>query len=314
MKRDVVPLASTFDLQGHRGARGLLPENTLAGFERALGLGVSTLETDLAITSDGVVVLSHDAWLNPDITRDAHGDWLTTRGAAIRTLTLAELRGFDVGRINPNSAYAGEFPRQSPVDGARIPMLQELFALSRHLGRNPRYNIEIKTSPEHPDATLDPDDFARRVIEVVRSAGLEAATTIQSFDWRSLLAVKRLAPEIATICLTEDSPDASTVRGTGGTISPWLGGLDPDDHGRSLPRLVAAAGGSGWSPHWSNLDRASVAEAQLLGLRVVPWTVNTPDEITRVMAFGVNGLITDYPDLAHRILATWTGGGLDAPT
>src|SRR5438105_12746951 len=117
--------ASAFDLEGHRGARGLAPENTLAAFKRALSIGVTTIETDLAVTRDDVLVISHDPLLNPDIVRHPDGRWLTEKGPAIRTLTLAELKRYDVGRLNPGSRYATQFPLQQSADGERFPTLRE---------------------------------------------------------------------------------------------------------------------------------------------------------------------------------------------
>ena len=296
-----------FDLQGHRGARGLLPENTLAGFALAASIGVTTLETDLAVTSDDIVVLSHDPMLNPDLTRDEHGTWLAARGPAIRSLTLAELRRFDVGRINPTSNYARQFPDQAPVDGARIPTLDELFAATgaaTTVGGNAlRYSIEIKTSPERPDETPDPQSFARRVVEVVRRAGLQSRTTIQAFDWRALLAAKTIAPEIETSCLTIESAGRNNIQAAAGKPSPWLGGLALETHGGSVPRLVAAAGCGTWSPYWRNLDHALVGVAKGLGLKVVPWTLNAPQDMAEVIAMGVDGLISDDPERARKLLA-----------
>jgi glycerophosphoryl diester phosphodiesterase len=182
-----------FDLQGHRGARGLLPENTLAGFARALAIGVTTLETDLAVTKDGVLVLSHDPVLNPDITRGPDGAWIAAPGAAIHTLTLAELARYDVGRIRPDSKYAKAFPAQVPADGQRIPTLAQLFDLARASGKSPRFNIETKLSPDKPAETPGAETFARLVVEAIRRAKLEGRAPIQSFDWRTLLAAKRLA-------------------------------------------------------------------------------------------------------------------------
>src|SRR5690242_9282610 len=112
-----------FDLEGHRGARGLAPENTMAAFRRAIGIGVATIETDMAVTSDGVIVISHDPFLNPDIVRDADGRWLAAKGPPIHALTLAELRRYDIGRLNPGSSYARQFPEQRSSDGERFPTL-----------------------------------------------------------------------------------------------------------------------------------------------------------------------------------------------
>ncbi|MFQ5954576.1 MAG: glycerophosphodiester phosphodiesterase family protein, partial [Kiloniellales bacterium] len=137
--------AGGVEIQGHRGARGLAPENTLAGFALALSIGVTTLELDVGVTADGVVVVAHDPRLNPALARTADGSWLAAPGPPLSSLTLAELRRYDVGRIDPQSRYARRFPDQRPVDGARIPMLAEVVALSRKAGNHTvRFNIETK--------------------------------------------------------------------------------------------------------------------------------------------------------------------------
>ena len=292
-----------FDLQGHRGARGLAPENTLAGFARALEIGVTTLETDLAITKDGVVVLSHDPVLNPDIVRGADGQWLAAPGSAINSLMLAELKRYDVGRIKPGTKYAQQFVGQTPADGQRIPTLTELFDLAKSSGKTPRLNIETKLSPDKPAETPDPDTFVRLVVEAVRSAGLAHRTTLQSFDWRTLIAARKLAPEIETVCLTYEK--TLQDRSDGGTRRPsaWLAGLDPAAYGGSVPNLVAAAECGTWSPYFRELSPSAVAEAHALGLKVVPWTVNTRDDLARLIDMKVDGLITDYPDRAREVMA-----------
>ncbi len=140
--------ALAFDLIGHRGARGLAPENTLPSFARALSLGVTVLELDTAITKDGVIVISHDPSLNPNITRDKDGKWLAKPGPAIHSLTFNELQQYDVGRLKPNTNYAKSFPEQKSVDGTRIPRLADLFALVKKSGNEQvRFNIELKVSP-----------------------------------------------------------------------------------------------------------------------------------------------------------------------
>jgi glycerophosphoryl diester phosphodiesterase len=292
-----------FDLQGHRGARGLLPENTLIGFARALELGVTTLETDLAVTKDGIIVLSHDPLLNGDITRGPDGAWIEAPGPAIHGLTLAELARYDVGRIRPDSKYAKAFPAQVPSDGQRIPTLVQLFELARTFGKSPRFNIETKLSPDKPDETPAPETFTPLVVEAIRSAGLEARVTIQSFDWRTLLIAKRLAPRIETVCLTYERTLEDRTEGGARKPSPWLAGLDPADFGRSVPRLAAATGCGTWSPYFKELNLAAVAEAQAVGLKVVPWTVNAREDIAAVIDMKVDGLISDYPDRAREVMA-----------
>jgi glycerophosphoryl diester phosphodiesterase len=292
--------ANAFDLQGHRGARGRAPENTLAGFRIALDLGVSTLETDLAITKDGVVVISHDPLLNPDLTR-LDGRWLTTAGPTIQSLTLADLKRYDIGRLNPASKYSQQYPEQKPVDGERFPTLEEFFAAA---GPDVRFNIEIKTNPTKPDLTPTPERVAELAVGAIRKAKAASRTTIQSFDWRSIVAVRRLAPEIATGCLSIESNNFDTVGRQSAQPSPWLGGLDLAAHGGSVPRLAKAAGCTVWSPFWRNVTAGTVKEAQALGLKVIPWTVNNPADMAQIIDLGVDGLITDYPDRAKPVLAT----------
>ena len=297
------PPVDAFDLQGHRGARGLAPENTLAAFAKALEIGVTTLETDLAVTRDGVLVLSHDPVLNPDIVRGADGRWLSAPGPAINTLTLAELKRFDVGRLDPSSKYARQFPGQKPVDGERIPALAELFELVGRSGKAVRFNIETKLSPDKPAQSPDPETFARLLVEAIRAARLNRRATIQSFDWRTLLASKKLAPEIETVCLTYEKTLQDKVEGGTRRPSPWLAGLDPTDHGGSVPRLAAAAGCATWSPYFRELSAAAVGETHALGLKVVPWTVNDREDVARIIDMKADGLITDYPDRAREVMA-----------
>ncbi len=298
--------AAAIDLQGHRGARGLAPENTLAGFRIAAAIGVTTLETDLALTRDGVLVLSHEPRLAAALTRGPDGSWLAADGPPFIELDLAQLSLYDIGRLNPASRYATQFPEQRPFDGERIPTLASLFAQARAArspgGRPLRFNIETKITPLADVPTADSATFARAVIDAVRAAGMADRVTVQSFDWRTLFEVRRHAPEISTVCLTIDSSGMNTVQVDATGSSPWHAGLKPADHGNSLARLAKAAGCSAWSPFWRNVTAESVTEAHMLDLKVVPWTVNDPVEIARLAALGVDGLITDYPDRARRIL------------
>ena len=300
----LLPVAAVaFDLQGHRGARGLRPENTLAGFSFALASGVTTLETDLAVTKDGVLVISHDPYLNPDVVRTPDGHWLAAKGPPIHSLTLAELQRYDIGRLDPASAYARGFPEQRPEDGERFPTLEQLFVLVKTASRPVRLNLETKIAPDGGFATVDPETFAALVVDATRKAGLASEVTIQSFDWRTLVAARKRAPEIATVCLTIETEGNDTVRRSADAPSPWLAGLDLRTVDGSLPRLAKAAGCRTWSPFWRNVTAADVSESHALGLTVLPWTVNDPREMARLIDLGVDGLITDYPDRARRVMA-----------
>ena len=292
-----------FDLEGHRGTRGLAPENTLTAFRRAIQIGVTTIETDMAVTSDDVVVISHDPFLNPDLVRGPDGHWLAAKGPPIRTLALAELKRYELGRINPVSPYARQFPEQQAVDAERFPRLSDLFDLGKASGKPVRFNIETKITPESGADTPDPATFAKLVVAAVQAADVANRVTVQSFDWRTLIEVKRIASSIETSCLTIQTKDNDTVQSPDGGPSPWHAGLSLREHGGSLPALVKAAGCGTWSMFWRNLSTKELADAHSLGLKVLPWTVNDRAEMRRLIDLGVDGIITDYPDRLREVMA-----------
>jgi glycerophosphoryl diester phosphodiesterase len=257
------------DLQGHRGARGLAPENTLPGFLRALAIGVTTLELDCGVSRDGVVVIHHDRCLNPDIARGPDGEWIRPPGPRIRELSFAELQRYDVGRLRPGSDYAERFPEQRPLDGTRIPRLS---ALLERASAPVRFNIETKIAPE-----TSAEPFVLALLAEVRAARVAERTTIQSFDWRTLEVVSREAPDIARSYLTE--------------------GDDAD------PEKVRAAGGRIWSPEWRTLGADRLADARRLGLKVIAWTLNEPADIARALDMELDGIISDYPDRVRAEMA-----------
>ena len=264
------------DVQGHRGARGYLPENTLPSFARALELGVSTLELDVGVTRDGVVVIHHDRGLNPDIARGGDGQWVR-RATPIHSLTYAELQRYDVGRLRPESDYARRFPHQQPLDGTRIPRLDELFALAK--SHRVRYNIEPKMDASALNETLPAEEFARALIAEVRKAGVQDRTTVQAFHWQVLKVVEREAPEMPTLYCTEGAA--------------------------SNPERVYAAGGRIWSPDYQTVTLQKLSAARGSQMKVTVWTVNEPADIARVIAMGVDGIASDYPD---RVLEQLKGG------
>jgi glycerophosphoryl diester phosphodiesterase len=256
------------DVQGHRGARGYLPENTLPSFARALELGVTTLELDVAMTRDGVVVIHHDRGLNIDIARGPDGRWVDS-ATPINRMTFAELQRYDVGRLRPGSEYARHFPQQQPLDGTRIPRLADLFQLT-HANRAIRFNIEPKMDADALDETLPAAPFARALIAEVRKAGVLNRTTVQAFHWPVLKVVEQEAPEMATVYCTEGE--------------------------RSDPALVHPAGGKIWSPDYQTLTPQRMAAARKGDLKITVWTVNEPADIARMIEMGVDGIASDYPD------------------
>jgi glycerophosphoryl diester phosphodiesterase len=302
------------ELQGHRGARGLRPENTLVSFAAALGIGVDTLELDVGLTRDGVVVVGHDPRLRGEVARGPDGAWITDPGPTIIALSFPELLRYDVGRLRPGTLYAAQFPDQVPVDGTRMPRLEDVFALARRAGNERvRFNVEIKTDPREPDLTADPERFADAVIAVVRGSGTTGRTTIQSFDWRSLRRVQEKARDIETACLTVQQEDEDTIEAGRKGPKAWLAGLDVDDFGGSVPRLVQAFGSSVWSPHFADVTEGLLAEAHGRKLSVVVWTVNREADMERMIDLGVDGIITDRPDVL-RLAMSRHGLPLPPPT
>ncbi|HET8546798.1 MAG TPA: glycerophosphodiester phosphodiesterase [Bryobacteraceae bacterium] len=244
-------------VHGHRGARALRPENTMPAFEYAIGVGADVLELDLAVTKDNVVVVSHDPVLQPGICRGPR------QRPAIRELTFAELREYDCGSLK-NSAY----PRQVPAPGARVPSLDEVFALA------PRgtfeFNIETKMAEGRPELAPEPAEFARLVLEVIRRHKLETRVILQSFDWRTLHAMKSLAPEIRRAALYEAGE-------------------------KDFVTIAREADAAIVSPQYPLVTAQKVKAAHTAGLQVIPWTANTPAQWDRLIEAGVDAIITDDP-------------------
>src|SRR5690348_686388 len=272
--------APDFAVIGHRGARGLFPENTIEGFAATLALGVTMIELDIGVTADDVVVVSHDPCLHPDLTRDSSGQWLSAPGPPIRQIRFDELRDYEVGRIKPGSTYARRFPDQTLVDGLRIPSLADVLAL------DPRiiWAIELKTFPRQPDLTVPPERIADLVLALAEAHKASGRIILQSFDWRGLDHARRRCPDIALAWLTEKDAE----------------------HGSPLARVAAAARGAAnaarWMPQFAELDAAAVSAAQAQGLAVIPWDVNDAAAIERALEWWVDGIITDRPDIALRLL------------
>ena len=268
-------------LQGHRGARGLFPENTLEGFQAAAALGVRGFELDVGVTRDGVAVVHHDVALNPDLAR-MDGAWIAAPGPLLRDLTLAELQRHDVGRLRPGSATALAHPLQRPMDGARVPTLAAVLAL-RPVSW---LTLEVKSVPTRPDATEAPEAMVERVLAAVDAAGAGDRVMVESFDWRCLRHLRRLRPGLPRGFLTEPRTEADPAT--------WW----DRDAAASVPAAVAGEGGGTWAPFHATLTEALVREAHGLGLLVLPWTVNGTADMARLAGWGVVGVITDRPDLA----------------
>lgn len=304
--------ASAIEIQGHRGARGLAPENTLPAFAIALTHGVDNLEIDLQMTKDGHLIIAHDPVLKSYIARGPDGNWVSDPGPVILQMTLDETRRYDVGRLNPKSKYGQTYPEQKPVDGTRMPTFDEFMALVRKSGAGDRmrFNIEIKLDPRMPELSATAEQYAEATVRAIRDAEIAGRSTVISFNWATTATVSKLAPEIATGLITFEasSPNENMQRGQPGA-SPWLNGHDVDAYA-SVPQMVKAAGGKVWVPFWRNVTPELVKEAHDLGLKVNVWTVNDKPTMEKMIDFGVDGITTDYPD---RLRAVMQARGLPLP-
>lgn len=244
-------------VHGHRGARAARPENTIPAFEYAIAAGVDVLELDMAVTSDNVVVVSHDPYLEAPVCTGP------APKVAIRQLTLAEIRQWDCGaKQNPG------FPKQQIVPGTFMPTLDEVFALASK-GKF-EFNIETKIFAQAPDLAPPPEEFARLVLQQIRKHHLESRVILQSFDFRTLHAMKKLAPEIRRAALYSGPP-------------------------KSFVEIAKEAGATIISPVYPLVTPEQVNAAHAAGLQVIPWTANTPADWKRLIDAGVDAIITDDP-------------------
>ena len=287
---------------GHRGAAGLAPENTLAAFRKAMELQVDAVELDVQLSSDGELVVYHNYSLNPEITRQADGSWV--RGKVfIKNATAAELKTYDVGRLKPLSIAALRYPAQQAADGERIPALREVVALLGSSGgkQHPQLWVEIKTSPEPGDQSGDPVAVGDALVKLLRQAKFSDRVRILSFDWRALYHVQQIAPGIPTVYVTRIGGRVNNIQTGRPGPSPWTAPIDLDDFKGSIPQAIRAAGGCCWAPHHRELSYSSLQEAHGLGLEVFVWTPDDDAEMRRLIEMGVDGIITNRPDILRSI-------------
>jgi glycerophosphoryl diester phosphodiesterase len=265
---------TVFDWQGHRGARGLVAENTIPAFLKALSYPIQTLELDVVITRDSQVLVSHDPWMSAKICTQPDGTEITGENEKqfiILEMDYATIQGFNCGL-----KHSG-FPGQEPITVSKPLLTEVIDAVEKYCQENnralPQYNIEIKSNPAW-DNTLTPAPavFAKLLLDLIEAKGIQARTTVQSFDIRSIEAVHQLNPTISQAYLVE----------TAGNVQTKLGLLS------FQPEI--------YSPHFELLNKSIVDTLHEKGMKVIPWTVNETKQMQKLITMGVDGIITDYPN------------------
>lgn len=298
----------------HRGARSYAPENTIPGYTTGLAIGTHWVDMDIVMSKDGEIVVSHDIRLNPDIVRGADGKFITDR-KVVKLLTLAEIKQYDVGRINTTSAYGKFFPAQVGMDGVNMPTLREVIRyVNGKTSRRVGFQIEFKTDPEQPDWTYTPAEFAAALYKILKEENITTFCEIQSFDWRCLFELQKLDSRVKTAYLSEWDNEPGTPYSFSDSdpkiAGLWTGGALVKDHKNSIPQMVKDLGGACWEPEDVELTKATLDEAHALGLKVVVWTwpehsgtTFNVDLVSKLIDWGVDGIITDDPGMLNSMLA-----------
>lgn len=307
----------------HRGGAGLWPENTMPAFERAIAAGADGIELDVHLTADGTLVVHHDESLKPAIARGPDGEWLTRPTPLLKNLTTAKLAAYDVGRLKPGAGYSARYPEQMPADGARIPLLADVYALVKAKAKPGfRLYVELKTALLDLSQSADPVELADAAVVLTLEHGLADTVTFVSFDWRALARAKEQAPAILNAFTTlpffhldpEDPSAASDAPGSedeayrraSASGAPWMAGYDwraqkGATFAERMLRAMAAAPADGWFAWHGDVTPQAAALAKDLGLAVSCWTVDEEAEMERLAALGVEAILTDRPDRLSKL-------------
>lgn len=288
-------------IYGHRGAAGIAPENTIPGYQIAMDIGVDVIDMDVGMTKDNVLVVTHDLSLNPALTQDKHGHFIQNDTQWIHSLDYKTLRQYDVGILNKQTAYAKNYPNRVPIPHTEIPTLQQVITFAEAKSHHQIfYQIELKTDPSLPHQTVSYQKMANALIQIIQKNHLEKRVEIQSFDWRSLQVIQKKMPLLKTAYLTDNNWFEKIQKTTPALAKKWHAGYD-DKKFADYPTMIKVLGGHVWGPRYEDLSEADVIKAHQLGLKVVPWAVDLPDDMHKIIAFGVDGIITNRPDILKKL-------------
>lgn len=296
-------------IYGHRGARGDLPENTLGSFQYLFDHSIGAYETDILISKDLIPVITHDFKLDPSLTKDLNGEWITDENIKIFDLTYEELSKYDVGALNKLSKYGRRFINQKSLPNQKIPKLTELLSLSKKSQiDNLVINLEIKSTPAQENLTPSPEKMVGLILDVVNNFELNEKIIYSSFDWRVLREIKEQSPETPRAYLTYQQQTGTKISGTIYDQSPWMDFM-PLKNAIELPRLIASLGGQAWHPYYRDISKKIVEISHEANLPINVWTVNDEDDMLKMIEYGVDGIMTDYPlklkDLCEKNNISW---------
>ena len=282
-------------IYGHRGARGDLPENTLESFKYLFKNNINAYETDILISKDLIPVITHDFRLDPSFTKDNEGNWITDENIIIFDLSYDELLKFDVGALNKLSRYGRRFVNQKTLENQKIPKLSELLELSsKNKSENLLINLEIKSTPDEENLTPTPEEMVKLVMKEVNKSNLQNKIIISSFDWRTLTEIKNLYPEISRAYLSFLQQAGIKIKNTIYNRSPWMSFL-PFFEKYELPKIIKSQGGKAWHPYHKDITKKLVEISHQEDLPVNVWTVNEEYDMLKMIEYGVDGIMTDYP-------------------
>ena len=302
-----------YDMEFHRGGRDARPENTLYSYQYSLEKGALTIECDMQLTGDGQIVMSHNPALNPDLTTDSSGRRIEDDRYYIHDMTLEEIQSFNVGHMDPSVEYYELHGHTQVKADAFIPSLRQMFELVRDSGNEEiRMSIEAKVYPDPALGTryeknYDYDSFVAEFLSLVNEFDFRDRVILQCFDWALLVKMKELDAGIRTIALYSEQPSWGVPEGTTLWLdrdepSPWLGGADIRDFDGDPVRAAHSLGIDDVSPYFKEITKELTDEAHELGMRVVPWTVNSADDIAAIYEMGADGIITDRPWVLREFL------------
>ena len=282
-------------IYGHRGARGDLPENTIDSFQYLFDNFIGAYETDILISKDLIPVITHDFKLDPSLTKDINGEWITDENIKIFDLTYEELSKYDVGTLNKLSKYGRRFINQKSLPNQKIPKLTDLLSLTKKSQiENLVINLEIKSTPSQDNLTPPPKEMVGLILDVVNNFGLNEKIIYSSFDWRVLREIKEQSPETPRAYLTFQQQTGTKISGTIYDQSPWMDFM-PLKNAIELPILIASLGGQAWHPYYRDITKKMIQNSHEANLPVNVWTVNDEDEMLKMIEYGVDGIMTDYP-------------------